>query len=141
MDDVIIASAFQVVGITSGWFADAVANGNIRIQYETEVDNGKYTYDFQNATLFTSSKSGNAADMFNRVMNEQGKNVYDLGVPIIVELETEGIAGGRAYYDYMIRSRTDYDRPDRGFAPADRAWSNLTWETIDEVKKVTGEHD
>ena len=70
-------------------------------------------------------------------MKQQSKKVYELGVPVLVELWTENLVGGTGYFGYMIRSATDYDKPNTGF-PSDRAWSQMPWGPIDEVKEVSG---
>lgn len=118
----------------SGW----EGNGKVQLKFDTEVSNGNYSYEFQSAKLFTASKSGNAADMFTRVMNEQNKKVYELGVPVQVMLRTANMMpGGRSYFAFWIYGPDHYDRT-HWHAPAARAWRNMPWEPIDSVRRIEG---
>lgn len=117
---------------------DWESNGKIQLKFETDVSDGNYSYEFQSAKLFTAAKSGNAADMLTRVMNDQNKKVYELGVPVQVMLRTEGMMpGGRSYFAFWIYGPDHYDRT-HWHAPADRAWRNMPWDPIDSVQRIEG---
>lgn len=120
-------------GLT-GW----EGNGKIQLKFDTSVSDGHYSYEFQSAKLFTATKSGNAADMFTRVMTSQNKKVYELGVPVQVMLRTEGmVPGGRSYYAFWIYGPDNYDRT-HWHPPAARAWAHMPWDPIDNVRRIEG---
>jgi len=117
----------------SGW----ESNGKIQLKYNTSVNNGRYSYEFESAKLFTATKSGNAADMFTRVMASQNKKVYELGVPVQVMLRVENMVGGRSYFAFWIYGPDNYDRT-HWHRPAARAWNNMPWDPIDNVRRIEG---
>lgn len=124
-------------GLSSEDFLTRVGNGRIRLKFNTTVSGGSYSYAFVSAKLFTSTHSGQAADMVNDLMTRQHKHVYELGIPVDVLLRTENVVGGRSYFRFGIRSASDYDRT-HWHPPARRAWSHMSWDPIDRITRISG---
>ncbi len=123
----------------SGFMGGYHANGRIEIKFDTErQDDGSYNYEFESAKLYTSTQAAEAAGMFTRLMSQQGKKVYEMDVPVLVKLETEGtVPGGRSYFGFTVNGPNSY-QSDHWHEPANRAWQAMPWGPIDDVSRITG---
>lgn len=124
--------------ITVAWIdkvgAAPRARGVIAIELTAEQrDEGSYEYGFKSAKLLTPHHSGNAADLLNKVMKEEGKKVYELGLPVQVGLDIEygsGLSSGASRTFWLeIRGPSDYDRA-HSIDFVTRAWQALPWRFV-----------
>lgn len=123
--------------ITVAWInkvgAAPRARGVIAIELSAEQRDDGYEFGLKSAKLLTPHHSGNAADLLNKVMQEQDKKVYELGLPVQVGLDIEygsGLLSGASRTFWLeIRGPNDYDRA-HSIDFVTRAWQALPWRLV-----------
>lgn len=79
-----------------------LANGTIRVEVEADEDDGSWTFELEDALLYASARTGQAADLVRDAIGSGRETLWGLGLPVFVVFEGPGVAGGTTKYDVQV---------------------------------------
>ena len=87
---------------TTGRGLKDLANGTIRIEIDADEDDGTWMFEVEDALLYASARSGQAADLVRNAIGSGRKSLWDCGLPVFVVFNGPGVASGTTKYDVQV---------------------------------------